>query len=37
MAGNYLSDKETGVSDIDNSVFHYRGHGKHSVKAGVLK
>jgi len=37
MAGNDLSDKETGVSDIDNFVVHYCGDGKHSVKTGILK
>jgi len=36
MAGNDLPDKETGVSDIDNFVVHYRGYGKHSVKTGFL-
>jgi len=37
MAGNDLSDQEIGISDIDNPVVHYRGHGKYFVKTGFLK
>jgi hypothetical protein len=37
MAGNDLSDQETGIADIGNPIFHYRGDGKHFVKTGILK
>jgi len=37
MAGNDLSDKETGIFDIDNPIVHYCGHGKYFIKTGVLK
>jgi hypothetical protein len=36
MEGNYLSDQETGIANIGNPIFHYRGYGKHSVKTGFL-